>query len=119
MRMAKVAIALHCSGSLVEYAIVSPFSQMSIYVETSFDYVVLNQVLISQMAWTGKLVVNAGHLSAYYGGQSIEPLLSPATFMRWYFLLSFCASLFVSLFTASMSPELGWTLGLLYAVSVN
>ena len=26
MRMAKIAIALHCSGSLVEYAIVSIFS---------------------------------------------------------------------------------------------
>ena len=92
MRMAKVAIALHCSGSLVEYAIVSAVSLWSVkfqYVATSsasrvLFFHVFNHVLISQMMWRGKMIVNAGHLSAYYGDQSIEHLLSPPTFRRWY-----------------------------------
>ena len=52
---------------------------------------VFNNVFISysQMLWTGKVIVNAGHMSAYYGDQSIQHLLSPPTFMRWYLYLSF------------------------------
>ena len=31
--------------------------------------------------------MNAGHWSAYYGDHSVEHLLSPPTFMRWYLCL--------------------------------
>ena len=86
MRIAKIAIALHCSGHLVEYAIVSHFSLPSqkyhgIY--TIVSHVSPSNLAYYQMVWTGKLIVYAGHWATFFGDHYIEHLLTPFTFIRW------------------------------------
>ena len=94
MKIAKIVIALHCSGDLVEYSNVSSLTYFShkYFNEQNFSKlshipflitIVLSKMSLFQMLWKKELILFKGHWVKFFGGDRNDLLLTPHTFMRW------------------------------------